>query len=243
MGLFAFCHRALALRALFGLAVFSFPFMHRYTDGISRDSPPTDILASACWILFCIHASKDAVMFFSTKVSYFLGEISFPLYSLSSLVIGTLQSELIIRIISAGMNSRETELAVLCALITGIVLIILSCIVRFLEMGYLCVLDKAVVLLVYPYRMLEKKETYNPVPEMDDLHDTEKGTSVEVEVAKLWSPLQRVVLQRIREYNKKERLASFCNCIFRRSGLPELSHDQLVREISRYVSICMCYGR
>ena len=184
MGIFAFSHRVLALRALSGLAVFSFPFMHRFSNGPPRDSPPADMIASACWILFCIYASKDAVWFFSTKVSYFLGEISFPLYVLSALLMGTLQSELIIRIISAGKDIRATEWAVLCSVATGIVLIFLACIVRFIEMGYLRLLDKAVDLLVNPNRDVEKKEAYKPIPETDDLPDTEKGTPVEIEVAR-----------------------------------------------------------
>ena len=184
MGIFAYSHRVNALRALSGLAVLSFPFVHRFTDGPPSDSPTADKLASACGLLFCIYASKDAVWLFSTKVSYFLGEISFPLFALSSLVIGTLQSELIIRIISAGINSKATEWAVLCAATTGIVLIVFSCIVRSIERGYLRLLDKAVDFLVNPITDVKNKGTFDPIPDDDDRPQSAQCSPVLIEVEK-----------------------------------------------------------
>ena len=174
----------IALRALSGLAVLSFPFMHRFSNGPPIDSPPADMIASACLILFCIYASKDAVWFFSTKVSYFLGEISFPLFPLSSLVIGTFQSELILRIISAGINTKETEWAVLCVATTGFVLIVFSCIVRFIERRYLRLLDKAVDYLVNPIAEVKNKRTFDPIPDDDDRPQSAQCSPELIEVEK-----------------------------------------------------------
>ena len=109
---FSTCHRILHLRVLFGILVITLPVIHRFTYLPVRESSPGTAFGFIFYSLFCIYASKDAVWFFSTRLSRFLGEISFPFYALS--------------------------------------LFVISCIVRFIEMGYLRILDKAFGLFVDP---------------------------------------------------------------------------------------------
>lgn len=187
-GIFAFCHRSIALRVLFGLLVVLLPFMHTYSDlpsGPGRDYPPAIVIGSACCYLFCLYASKEAVWFFSTRLSYFLGEISFPFYAVSGLLICTFQSQLIILLTSGGSDVKATEWTLLCTAATCMVLIFLSSVLRFIEMGYLRVLDKVFDCFVDPAsKHLESQAAtiehppYQAIPEPEEVVDTEVGIAV-----------------------------------------------------------------
>lgn len=188
-GIFAFCHRSIPLRLLFGFLVVLLPFMHTYSDlppGPGRDNPPVSVIGAACCYLFCLYASKEAVLFFSTRLSYFLGEISFPFYALSGLLICTFHSELIIHLASRGSDVRSTEWTVLCTAATFMVLIFLSSVLRFIEIGYLRVLDKVFDCFVDPAgKHLESQAAtihlppYQAIPELDEVVDAELGIAVE----------------------------------------------------------------
>lgn len=149
-GVFSFCHKVIPLRILFGLLLLTLPVIHRYSYLPQREVSPATVFGFVCFSLFCIYASKDAVWFFSSRVSNFLGEISFPFYALNLLVTCTLESQLIISLSAAGANVKTVWWGILYAGVSVIVGILLSCIVRFIEMGYLGVLDRAFGLFVDP---------------------------------------------------------------------------------------------
>ena len=162
-GVFSFCHRVVPLRLFFGLSLIALPVIHRYSYLPMRDVSPATVFAFVCFSMFCIYASKDAIWFFSTRFSNFLGEISFPFYALNLLVTCTLESQLIITLDAAGANVKSVGWGILYAGVSVIVGMLVSWIVRLIEMRYLRVLDKAFALFVDPAAGKCGPPTYQPV--------------------------------------------------------------------------------
>jgi peptidoglycan/LPS O-acetylase OafA/YrhL len=139
-GIFSVCYRVLPLRILAGLAVLSLPYVNRVfvlpylKTGIQ--------FPFTCYLIFCLYASKDAVWFFSNKVSCFLGEISFPMYCLTVVTVCTFQSALIVKFSEAGVEVKSLEFATLSAFATVVVTACLACLVRYVETKYLIIVDK-----------------------------------------------------------------------------------------------------
>jgi len=161
-GLFALSHRVIPLRFFFGLCVITLPFIRRYNY--------LPDFSFACYSLFCIYASKDAVWFFSTRLSYFLGEISFPVYAFSCLGICSFQSDLTIRLSSAGIPFESTSWALIITSATAIVLIFLSWLVRYIEMRYLRIIDIVFDWFVDPTGKAEAGSSqYQQIPQQEML--------------------------------------------------------------------------
>jgi peptidoglycan/LPS O-acetylase OafA/YrhL len=105
---------------------------------VDRGSVHVNMLAAAV-LVFCFYSSRISIAFFSTRLSRFLGEISFPLYLVHFPVLCSLTSFLTIRASASG--DLDVPHIIGIGLITIAVCIAASIVFRAIELRALRIID------------------------------------------------------------------------------------------------------